>query len=111
MATQGEWAGVEFRLKEILSIGQRYELSLELIGKIPSKIKFLMWSNTEKKIFEIGQPKIVAKSSRFGFDTYEYKYEFEAVSDYDRLYTSATFISIGESLKIRGLKINKKLNN
>lgn len=111
LATQGEWAGVEFRLKEILSIGQRYELSLELIGKIPSKIKFLMWSNTEKKIFEIGQPKIVTKSSRFGFDTYEYKYEFEAVSDYDRLYTSATFISIGESLKIRGLKINRKINN
>ena len=52
-----------------------------------------MWSDTEKKIFEIGSAQISKKISRFVANSVEYRYEFEANADYDKLYTSATFIT------------------
>ncbi|WP_243963978.1 hypothetical protein [Pseudolactococcus carnosus] len=68
-----------------------------------------MWSDTEKKIFEIGSAQISKKISRFVANSVEYRYEFEANADYDKLYTSATFITQGESLKIRKLNITEKV--
>lgn len=56
-----EWSSIEFKLNKPLISGETYTLVIELVDIIPKKIKFLMWSDAMKQLFEIGKPKITKK--------------------------------------------------
>ena len=103
-----EWSSIESKLNKPLISGETYTLVIELVDIIPKKIKFLMWSDAMKQLFEIGKPKITKKMSRFGLKIFCFEYQFIADATYDKLYSSATFIEIGESLQIRKLRLTDK---